>query len=1176
MTSQTGDTSDDVDPASLGQALRLRASELASHQAALSRKAMAQMTPADTQRLVHDLHVHQIELEMQNEELRRTQVALLAERERYFDLYEQAPVGYCTVSEKGLILQVNPTAAQLLGMHRGALLQQPMSHLVSRADQDIFYLLRKQLMATGEPQSCELRMLKKDGTPCWVQLIATAARDETGAPLHRVVLSDMTVKRQLEKQLRDREAQLQAALKGAGAGSYEWNIETGETVWSPEVWMLNGLQPQDASVHYETWQQTVHADDLARVEQATHAAISHRADIEVEWRVNLPPGMAPRWLMSRAQPLPEENGRVVRYRGIIIDITKRRQAELTLEQNRDLLEESAAQRTAELVGAEAEQRRLNRALRLLGNCSMAVVHATNESQLLDELCRLVVETGGYLMAWIGVAERDATHTVRAVAEFGDADCQRGCQASLALPLIVDKQSICVLNIYCAEPDPFGPDEMQLLEELARDMAFGVQSLRARRQLEVYQQHLEKLVTHRTQEIDALNTELVTKARDAEDANNAKGAFLATMSHELRTPLNAVIGLTGLLADSMLDRRQRDYADKIQLSAQALRALIDDILDFSKIEAGELRLEQAPFSLNAILRTTAAVLGVGVGAKPIEALFDVAPDIPDALVGDALRLQQILLNLTSNAVKFTRAGVIVVTVRRFTRDVRDDTSAAGSPVMLQFTVRDTGIGIAAEQLGPIFDGFTQADASTSRVYGGSGLGLAISARLAALMGGQVAVNSTVGQGSEFCLEVPLTLGRGAPAPVPEGIPPALSVLIVDDHAVARDILTQTCAAFGWQATAVDSGAAGLHELLRSAAEERDYDLLLLDWRMPAMDGLEMLRQAYATPGIGLPLVVLMASMFELEQAVAASDDLSLDGIAAKPLTPSSLLEVVARAYTGEFATAIPLERRSDRRLSGMRLLVAEDNELSQEVVGQILIRAGAEVLIVGDGIAAVAALRVPGARFDAVLMDIQMPLMDGYTATRILREELGLLDLPIIAVTAFARPEDREKSRLAGMVGHVVKPLDVEDLLDLLVERRRVGVDRATEKQGAGPPIVVPGPTLAGLDVASALTAFGGDEKKYRQLLRKFVLQHGGDGDEARRLFSVNDPASAINLLHGLSGVAGLLQASGLARVASAAEEAMRDGHADVMPDLFDQLQVAMRTVTESIHQWDAASTFLMK
>jgi PAS domain S-box-containing protein len=1159
MTSQTGDTSDDVDPASLGQAL--------------SHKAIAQMSPADVQRLVHELHVHQIELEMQNEELRRTQVALLAERERYFDLYEQAPVGYCTVSENGLILQVNPTAAKLLGIHRGALLQQPMSHSISSADQDIFYLLRKQLMATGEPQSCELRVLKKDGTPCWVQLIATAARDETGAPIHRVVLNDMTVKRQLEKQLSDREAQLQAALKGAGAGSYEWNIETGEVLWSPGVWALNGLQPQDVPVHYETWRQTVHADDLARLEQATHAAIAQRADIEVEWRVNLPPGVAPRWLMSRAQPLPEENGRVVRYRGIIIDITKRRQAELTLEQNRDLLEERAAQRTAELVGAEAEQRRLNRALRLLGNCSMAVVHAASEGQLLEELCRLVVETGGYLMAWIGVAEQDAKNAVRPIAAFGNADRPRGCQSSVALPLVVDKQTICVLNIYCAEPNAFGPDEMQLLEELARDMAFGVQALRARRQLEVYQLHLEKLVTHRTQEIDALNTELVTKARDAEEANNAKGAFLATMSHELRTPLNAVIGLTGLLADSMLDRRQRDYADKIQVSAQALRALIDDILDFSKIEAGELRLERAPFSLNAILRTTAAVLGVGVGAKPIEALFDVAADIPDALMGDALRLQQILLNLTSNAVKFTSAGVIVVAVRRLTRD---DASAAGSPVTLQFTVRDTGIGIAAEQLGPIFDGFTQADASTSRLYGGSGLGLAISARLAALMGGQVGVNSTVGQGSEFCLEVPLTLGRGAPAPQPEGIPSALSVLIVDDHAVARDILTQTCAAFGWQATAVESGAAGLHELLLSTAEERDYDLLLLDWRMPAMDGLQMLRQAYAMPGIGLPLVVLMASIYELEQAVAASDDLSLDAIAAKPLTPSSLLEVVARAYTGEFTAALPLERRSDRRLSGMRLLVAEDNELSQEVVEQILIRAGAEVLIVGDGVAAVAALRVPGARFDAVLMDIQMPVMDGYTATRILREELGLLDLPIIAVTAFARPEDREKSRLAGMVGHVVKPLDVDDLLDLLVERRRVVVDRATERRGAAAPAVVPGLTLAGLDVASALTAFGGDEKKYRELLHKFVMQHGGDTDDARRLFSANDPAGAINLLHGLSGVAGLLQATALARLASAAEEALRDGHADVLPDLFDALQAAMRTVKASVHQWDASSEFLTK
>lgn len=1061
----------------------------------------------------------------------------------------------------------------------------------------------------------EYRLVLKDGSERLILQMGEIAYAETGRPewMHGAMM-DVTEQRQLESRLRDSEAQLQMALKGADAGSFEWNIETGSIFWSKEVWVLNGLEPQDGPVRYSTWRQTVHPADLPRVQRITEAAVSQLATVEVEWQISLPPDLAPRWLMSRAQPMPEEDGRVVRYRGIIIDISKRRQAELTLERHRDHLEERVHERTAELTNAQAEERRLNRSLRLLGDCNIAVVHALNEKQLLNDICQLLVKTGGYLMAWVGVVEQDAAKAVRPVASFGDTTSylesvqvswdveraigrgptgtairsastqvshngwtnplitpwlegaiHRGYQSSVALPLIVNGQAWGALTLYSAEPQAFGAAEVKLLEELSSNMAFGLQSLRARAELERYQQQLEELVTQRTQEIDALNSELSVKARDADAANLAKGVFLATMSHELRTPLNAVVGLTGLLVGSPLSRRQHDYADKIQLSAQALRALIDDILDYSKIEAGELRLEQAPFSLNAILRTTAAVVGVGLGHKPVETIFDVGPEIPDALIGDALRLQQILLNLTSNAVKFTSTGVIVISVHRLPQE----DASQGAQVALQFCVRDTGIGIATGQLGIIFDAFSQAEASTGRMYGGSGLGLTISARLAALMGGKIGVESTLGQGSEFCFEVPLTLGCSTSQGAPEGIPSVLNILIIDDHPLTRDILTRTCTAFGWQASAVDSGAAGLHELHRSAAAGRHYDLLLLDWHMPDMDGLAMLRQAYATPGIGLPLVVLMTTIFELERAVAASDDIELDGIATKPMLPTNLLEAVTRAYCGDYAPAVPLAAIGDRRLAGLRLLVAEDNLLNQEVVEQVLTRAGATVVLVANGVAAVAALRLDAEHFDAVLMDIQMPLMDGYTATRIIREELGLLNLPIIAVTAFAQPQDLERSRLAGMVGHVVKPLDVEDLLDTLLVERRSAVGRSTERQDFARHNMTAASKLDGLDIAAGLKVFGGDANKYRGILHKFVQMHGGDVDEGRRLFSVRDSEAAIRLLHGLSGVASLLQAHGLASLARAAEEALRSSKAIGIPVLFDQLQADMDRVKESIHQFEA-------
>jgi len=680
--------------------------------------------------------------------------------------------------------------------------------------------------------------------------------------------------------------------------------------------------------------------------------------------------------------------------------------------------------------------------------------------------------------------------------------------------------------------------------------------RAAEELEKHRNHLADLVTSRT-------LELATAKDAAEAANRAKSIFLATMSHEIRTPLNAVVGLSGLLADSPLDRRQRDYAENIQLSAQALCALIDDILDFSKIEAGALRLQAAPFSLNAILRTTAAIVSMGTRGKPIEALFDVAQDVPDVLIGDSLRVQQILLNLTGNAVKFTEAGVIVVSVRRLAEET--------GQVTLQFSVRDTGIGIPPEHLGKIFEVFTQAKPSTSRIYGGSGLGLAISDRLADLMGGRLEVDSAVKWGSEFRFTVTLAMGEGAPtAPAAEDLP-GLRILIVDDHPLARAVLTKACAAFGWLATAVDSAVAGLEELQRSGAEHRDYDLLLLDWRMPRIDGLEMLRQAYAAPDIALPLVVLMASNFELAQAAAASDDLQIDGILAKPVIPASLLEAVARAHSGDLSGLIPVAGRTDRRLAGMRLLVAEDNDLNQQVIEQILSRAGAEVVIVDNGLAAVEALRSPEACFDVVLMDVQMPLMDGYTATRVIREELGRVDLPIIAVTAYALPEDREKSRCAGMTGHIVKPIDVEDLLDIVARKRR----RRVADELATVPVTASGATLAGgkalaLDVDAALEAFGGDRKKYADILRQFVAMHGDDAVEVHRLVGAGEVKDAARLVHDMRGVAAFMQARELARVAAAAEGGLRDGTVDAHSPLFDELETVMRDLKAVIDQFETA------
>ena len=711
-------------------------------------------------------------------------------------------------------------------------------------------------------------------------------------------------------------------------------------------------------------------------------------------------------------------------------------------------EKSAAQ----LLAAAAQQQALSarqqgdevaRLMALLGECCEAIVLAKVEKQMLDSVCGKICQNGQFQQAWIGLAKpgEDLQNNciAGALEQVGEMSSARKAletgftqidHSVASIPVVHQAQVMGVMVAHTSNLRGFSQAEVRLLEEISRQMAFGLQTLRVQTELAQHQMHLEDLVQARTREIAVLNVDLTRKKEDAEVANRAKDDFISNLSHELRTPLNAVLGLTRLLGASTLNPRQRDYLEKIQLSGKVLRTLIDDILDFSKIKAKGLKLDPVPFSLDVLLTSLTSVLGVGIGHKPIEPLLDVAADVPDALIGDGLRLQQILLNFISNAVKFTHHGDIALSVQRLPAAVRADRAQ----VRLQFSVRDTGIGMSDETRQLIFNGFTQADASTSRLYGGTGLGLTISAQLATLMGGEIEVSSTLGQGSEFKLTVPLTLGHRAARPLQTLGAPGYRVLIMASHPVARQYVAQTCQRLGWQATVLDSATAGLQALRRSATENA-YDLMLLDWKMPETNGADLLRQAQAEPGCRLPALILMTPIVDLEQVAGASAQFSPQAILAKPLMSRSLLEAASSALAGRSANSVvarPSPLFSVPRLKQMRLLVAEDNALNQEVIEHILTQAGAQVVLASDGQAAVAALQMPGAYFDAVLMDIQMPVMDGYAATHQIRAVLGLVDLPIIAMTAHARPQDREKSRMAGMVGHLVKPLQVDDLLDILV------------------------------------------------------------------------------------------------------------------------------------------------
>lgn len=1164
-------------------------------------------TIASRQRLLFEIHEHRLtEARLQHSQLTLVQAARIAHLGAWrFDLQDSGNIASNPMTWSDEMYRLLDYTRQ----------DQPQSNSglffarVHPDDQPRLQCCIAQALVDKSAWQLEYRLLQTDGSVRWVLEAGEFVFDVSGTPMtmHGAV-KDITEQRHIEHQLRDSKASLHQALRDARAACYEWCIDTRAEAWSDEYWGLVGLPLNAVPASHEAWLALVHPDDRARITTQSDAAIAQLVDYEIEWRVNLPDDQPARWLMDRGQPVTEPDGQVLRYRGIVVDITERKQAELSQDRYLERLENRVEEGTAELTHAQERQQRLNRALRLLSECNIAMVRATSEQQLLDDLCQLIVNTGGYCLGWVGVVEFDEAKSIRMVAQSGrlddyvlaapvswdgtqatgrgplgtavrtgvtqintnyanphmapwrEAARQRGYRGSLALPICIDEQVWGVLALYAAEPQPFGMAEVRLLEELASNMAYGLQSLRARAELDTYRQQLEDKVIARTQEIAALNTALQAKARDAEAASRAKSTFLATMSHELRTPLNAVVGLTSLLAESLTVRRQRDYADKIDLSAKALRALIDDVLDYTKIEDGALTLEHAPFSLNAVLRVAAAVVSVGVRDKPIEVVFDLAPGMPDALVGDSLRLQQILLNLCSNAVKFTHAGVIVVSVRCPAQNTTQAT--------LCFSVRDTGIGIPDTQLGLIFNAFAQADQATSRVYGGTGLGLSISARLAGLMGARIEVDSAPEWGSEFRFTLTLDRAPDRPAAMQTSTaeaPEALKVLVIEDHALARDVLLQTCAALGWQARGVNSAEAGLQALRDSTAQAADYDLVLLDWRMPGTDGLAMLRQAYAAPDIRLPIVVLMTSVFELELAAAASDDLTLDGITTKPVTPDSLREAVARAFASEFQGILPTPLGNDRRLKGMRLLVADDNDINLEMMTHILAHAGAEVTTAVNGreaVQAVEGLRPPHIDFDAVLMDIQMPVMDGFEATRQIRERLGRTDIPIIAVTAFAQAEDREKSRCAGMVGHVVKPLSIEVLMDILVSHR-TPPRGAVSSQGQAEEASADGPRPV-LNMPAARKAFGSDLGPYLVLLHKFITQHGDDAAETARLWQTQARHEAMQRVHDLRGMAGILHATSLAQCAAATEDALRDLREADLRGLLDELQAAMTQVIAAV------------
>jgi len=806
-----------------------------------------------------------------------------------------------------------------------------------------------------------------------------------------------------------------------------------------------------------------------------------------------------RYLESDYRPFWSHDGRVLGVVVSIHDLTEVREAQTALENQQVRLEDLVAVRTAELQASETKLRTIYDLLPIgisVTDRSGHIVDCNRASEVLlgiarDEHCRrsynskewTIVRPDGTPMPPQEYASVRAMVEARAVR-----DVEMG---------IVRPDGIRWISVN-AMPYPH-PDY---------GVVIAYVDITARKQAAA---------------------DLVQARVLAEQATRMKSEFLANMSHEIRTPMNAVLGFCHLLERQPLAAEAHDLVLKVRNASRSLLILINDILDFSKIEAGRLEIQSTPFRLFGMLDDLAAIMIAAANGKPLELIMTPPPaGCCDYLIGDAGRLQQVLVNLLGNAIKFTERGEVELRIELVTAPERD--------VHLRFTVRDTGIGISTDHQAQIFAPFSQADSSISRRFGGTGLGLAISRQLVALMGSELRLESVLGQGSAFWFVLSFPCDQPAASVPPELA--RLQLLVADDSAAAGAALVSTAAALGWTAELVASGERALARILARLDGPGRYDVVLLDRQMPGQDGLttahlirDALRERIAASQ--LPPIVIMVTADSRDALLGESGLAAVDALLSKPVTPSALYEAIGAALSrrrrpGQVPAPPVPPAVQTQRMPGVRVLVVDDSDINQEVAQGILEDEGAIVHLAGDGQEALDWLRDHPNAVDIVLMDVQMPLLDGYAATRRLREDARWRELPILALTAGAFPELREAALAAGMNDFIAKPFDVDQMIALIQHwtgRRSepIAGDLAGVAERAEPSVAPTreAPTVPGIDLATGLKRWR-KIATYRTYLDRFAANYANAGREIATLYREGDRAAAGALAHKLVGVAGNL------------------------------------------------------
>ena len=971
----------------------------------------------------------------------------------------------------------------------------------------------------------EHRMLAKDGSLRWILARGKVVeRAEDGTALRIIgTNTDITQRKTAEHELYLERERLGLAAEALHLGVWDYNFAANTILCDARWYEIYGVDPTEV-VTMETFNARLHPDDVERVAQERLKTLERREKIHrMEFRIITPAGETRR-ILSAARMLEADERTPNRFVGIVMDVTESRMAEETLKNSYEALRQ--AEKLAKVGNWTLD----------LKTSRLAISDMINEMN--------------------GVGPDDPPLTPERLSKL--------------LPPEGLEKMLSGLERCVADGTPYDLET----EHWRVDGTSYFARLRGRANLDASGKIVSVSGTLQDITEERQAAEVLEQARDAaEAAEHAKSDFLAMMSHEIRTPMNTVLGMTRLVLQTDLTPRQRNYLDKIHTAANTLISIINDVLDFSKIEAGKLDIEETEFTLESVLEATSSVTAMKAEEKGLEIAYEVAPDVPERLIGDSLRLGQILINLVSNAVKFTERGEVVVSIDRVSQN---RTNVA----TLQFAVRDTGIGLDPDQIAGLFRAFSQADRDTSRKYGGTGLGLAICKQLVERMGGGIWATSEPGKGSTFFFTIEARLPA---APEAHAMAPKRAnlkgkrVLIVDDNPSARDILSQMVRNFGMDVEAVDSGASALANLKLASLQCRPFELVLMDWRMPGMDGLDAAQRIKADMNLREIPAVLMVTAYGREEVLLKSEQLGLQGVLIKPVTESvmfntiiDVLEPALREHAS--ATSGPYSEASSRtesqqkwieQLNCRRVLVVDDNALNREVVSDFLMLAGVDVGTASNGIEALKQLK--DGDYEAVLMDVHMPVMDGLTAVREIRKEARWSKLPIVALTAQARLEDREASLAAGMNAHLTKPIDEMELyrtlLQLLPQTSASMPCEDAEDFDADE-------DRTPLDLSAALARLGNNPERLSRLLQGFVRDFNAAPAQLMADHLGGNLEGVASLAHAVKGAASYLDAHDLCTAADELEYAARKLDQDTVnkqaPIFHRHLESLLRQVNDLI------------